>query len=606
MFANILKQRDVSKVVWFHADHWEPWSAAVDDAGRRRVAAYAAQAASSPFARKMTLFYADAPNYARLGTSKGETIAVPGDVVEFRIRPEAEAERAREAVREVLALTDNEFQVHIHHEFLTDNDHDWSDLHRDIKANTDPALEEKRLRLLIELSLAAQRLETGLPLDRWAFIHGCWALNGSDPTICKFANEIELLMEYGCWGDFSFPAGRQHCDPTILQQPYSVAPIVAIKGYNTEAAHPVAVDVGAGGLTPDRFLIWNSVAKSEMCSVDVYAPEDRARIGYRDRIFNAWMRECPVIDGVLYIKTHAHSMNGGYFRDGATIPLLYPGVTALFELLRRTCDAAKVELSLATVNQVHRALTALDTDTARQAATPASAAASPRGRMARLETAALSRAMEWADGGEKARRGAGEYYLDRFATGRFFTDYDLYTAEYCVNKLGDAPLAVELGCGLGELSMLLAADGMRTVGIESASARHSGAVTLHRTLTEDGYALGVLSFSVGTYPDKRTDAVASDTSNAVLLCTHITSSSLVENMNEVIRSLVRFRHLIIDVSTFGARRAAARAAELVAEIRRTGFDEVAIVYQDTNADIRHFRRRADVSAQAGLAPAAAH
>ena len=96
-----------------------------------------------------------------------------------------------------------------------------------------------------------------------------------------------------------------------------------------------------------RFLIWNSVAKGPKCvRLDVYDPEDRARVAFRDRIFDSWLRDCLVIDSVLYIKTHAHSLNVGYYDDGATIPLVYPGVTALFDLLQRTCDEAQVELRL--------------------------------------------------------------------------------------------------------------------------------------------------------------------------------------------------------------------------------------------------------------------
>jgi hypothetical protein len=297
-------------------------------------------------------------------------------------------------------------------------------------------------------------------------------------------------------------------------------------------------------------------------------------------------------------------MNLGYFADGATIPLLYPGVTALFDLLRRTCDEAKVELRPATVGEVYRDLAALDGEAARHPRAPASPASSPRARKAALEAAALTQALAWIGGGEKSRRSAGDYYLDRFGAGRFFTDYDLYTAEYCARELADAALAVELGCGFGELSLLLASEGFRTVGIESAAARHDGASSLLRGLTKAGHRLGELSYVVGTYPDKRTDAATAASDNAILVCTHVTSSSLVENMAAVIRSLNRFRHLIIDVSTFGVRRDASRIKELVAQILAAGFEEAAIVYQDAGADVRHFRRRETLSA-AGATFAAA-
>jgi len=56
--------------------------------------------------------------------------------------------------------------------------------------------------------------EVGRRFDRWAFVHGNWALAASDPTICTVESELAIIMRHGGFGDFSFPAGRPHTFPS--------------------------------------------------------------------------------------------------------------------------------------------------------------------------------------------------------------------------------------------------------------------------------------------------------------------------------------------------------------------------------------------------------
>src|SRR5262249_61363277 len=86
-------------------------------------------------------------------------------------------------------------------------------------AHTDPAaiewfasplgrsLDDQRLDLALRLNREIIARETGKTLEKGFFVHGQWALNGSDDYGRTTVNEIALLPPHGCLGDFTFPAG---------------------------------------------------------------------------------------------------------------------------------------------------------------------------------------------------------------------------------------------------------------------------------------------------------------------------------------------------------------------------------------------------------------
>ncbi len=55
----------------------------------------------------------------------------------------------------------------------------------------------------------------------FAFIHGNWSLNNSRGNeYCGVDNEIELLKEAGCYGDFTFPALHSAAQPNTINRIY--------------------------------------------------------------------------------------------------------------------------------------------------------------------------------------------------------------------------------------------------------------------------------------------------------------------------------------------------------------------------------------------------
>lgn len=609
MFGEILRRRGVRAVTWFHSDHWEPWGRGVNDVTLRQVESFLLQAKSSPLASKMTLFYLSGNGYRLKAPFRSGTGARDEEIVEVEPRLERDERAAREILGELQAQTGVEFQLHLHHEHLTGNDGAWNDLHRAIKDLTDRQQDERRLHNLLDTELSTLRRHTGAPFDKWAFVHGMWALNGSDRTVCQIDNEIEILMQHGGWGDFSFPAARTHCDPTILEQPYTFKPFTAAKAYDDPRGEPIAVDVGAGGIRDGRFLIWNSGAKHDVCSVDCFDPFDRQRVKNGERIVFSWLNACPVIDGTLYVKTHAHSMHAAYYEEGARMPLTSPDIEAAFDMTRRSCDEAGVEFKPATVDEVFAVLRDLDSR---------SNAAPERPAVSRLElssaravsempfdvvstdTIAVSLLRDWLKGDPARERAAGSYYTTRLAGGRLFVDAEVAIARYCCGRFETGTRVFELGFGFGELTLLLALSGFRAVGYESDVSRYAGATALVEGLARHGLDTGGVSLVQGAFPDALALGSFDAKGAAVFVSTNVTSSHVMENISVIQRALRLFDHLILDLSRFGTVRDQQSQRELAAELRLAGFAEVERVYSVGDSDIWHFERKAAPRHDAGV------
>lgn len=603
MLAEILRRREIRSVTWFHADHWEPWAGGINDVTLSRVDEFLRQAKQSPFVNKMTLFYLVGASY-RLNPDAGDADA---EIIQTIPRSALQQTQAREIIGRIRDQTSVEFQVHLHHEHLVGNDGDMNELHRAVKSRTDPKKDERRLHFLLRSQLETARHDTGAPLTKWAFVHGLWALNGSDRTVCQIDNEMEILMEHGCWGDFTFPAGRYHCDPGALEQPYTCRPFRAPKAYDDPRCEPIAVDVGAGAIRDNRFLIWNSKAKHDVCSLDYYTPINVSRLKQADHIAFSWLSNCPVIDNVLYVKTHAHSMDARYFDGSNRVPLASPDIEAILGLVQRACAGAKVELKLATVDEVYGALRELDSrpdDTPHSAASSAISSSTLRTMPLAIDTeqeagigfnivnmSAVSIVQEWLGTDPARLRDAGSYYAVRLERGRLFGDMDLAIAKYGRERFRRDAQFFELGFGFGELSLLLALSGFHATGFESNVGRHAGATALKAALAQRGADVGSLSLVHGSFPDALQLATLDKGGEAVFVSTNVTSSALMEKIDHLYRSLRLFDHLIIDLARFGEVRDADSQRSLIATLSDSGYVEIARIYSNGQNDVRHFERR---------------
>lgn len=361
--ADILAQardRGVERLAYFHCDHFEPWrwspdESSVSAANADAVEAFVEETSRIPYARRLTLFHKSPLNTKLAGRRR--TLTLPGDELGFPKLRESEWEAHVRAMG-AIARSEHEIQVHIHHERFTRNE-DYStsperpenEKFRDFLTNrTTPEMDEARLRFHIELTLKLFRKATGLPFQRWLFVHGMWSLNGSDRDFCTVDGELLLLRRLGCLGDFTFPAPRLHCNPAS-DRPYLVKPIRAPKAYDHPDAHRKPAD---GRPAKRRFFVWSTVVSPNYCSIDTVSRSFAKLAEDPDRWASGLMDGAVEQGGAIYAKTHAHSMMGAYF-DGPrpVYPHTNPGVARLFERLMEGAERAGLRFETVTAQEVY-------------------------------------------------------------------------------------------------------------------------------------------------------------------------------------------------------------------------------------------------------------
>lgn len=387
--AELLKRRGATEVHYFHADHYEPWGGGrgLSDKSLRGVENFQRQTRSSPYGSKLSLFYS--PHLVHdldLGAKDdGESRRAPNDGVVFRRRSEQQDRQVSDVIRPLVTESAHEMHLHVHHEWWTRN-HSHLDnvVSKWVNAHSTNELDQARLDLFFSLATSMIANETGASFDRWGFVHGNWALAGSDPQICQIENELSMIMRHGGFGDFTFPAGRSICDPR-MEVPFTCLPLDVQRAYDLPEAQPTPVGRNSRIMQPDRFFIWNSRIKANYASLDYYSVSNRDRFKQTEFMVENWLSNSVVIENCLFIKTHAHSMYKDYnlSEPDSLIPHCYPDTVAIFERLARACDRADVELKLVTVNEVMELLHSID-GTAVPTALMAPAPSQPLARPANL------------------------------------------------------------------------------------------------------------------------------------------------------------------------------------------------------------------------------
>ncbi len=356
--ADALRSRGVRAVAYFHTDHFEPWRIVpLRDGGMARagddVARFMEMTERLDFARRSSLFYKPNVNYV-VSAERDLRRAHPDDLLGFVPRGEQDLRIAKSILAPLVNGSDHEIQLHIHHEYFTYNDSDRDpETFRYLQTPQGRAFDDARLELAIRLSLDTFREDADYAPSRWFFIHGHWALNASDPHECTVVREIEMLKRNGCLGDFTQPSGRPHVDSRI-DAPYLVEPVAAAKGYDRPEANPIEA-AGAGASAADRFFIWASATAHDLCSIDTYSPFVQRRMKYPVQTAFNHAREGVVIDGVLYVKTHCHSMAPSYWNpdDGRKIPQADPGIRAELGELFEAADAIGAEVGFFTASEIY-------------------------------------------------------------------------------------------------------------------------------------------------------------------------------------------------------------------------------------------------------------
>lgn len=619
--AEILKKRQIKAVYYFHTDHFEPWSLGINERTARGVERMREMSAASPFARKMSLFYCPfVPYNIDLSeTRRAVGHRVDGDAVVFGPRIADQEKLARDVIRPLVAEDRHEMHLHVHHEFWTRNDSNFdAAVSRWVNANSTAELDEKRLDLGFRVFKEVVSKDTGEPFDRWAFIHGNWALAGSDPMICKIESELRIIMRHGGFGDFSFPAGRGHCDPKLMA-PFTCLPIDVKRAYDDPAAD--ARLIGNDALKPGRFFIWNSPIKANYSSLDYYSASNCELFKDPARMVSEWLSGSVSLGGNLFIKTHAHSMKWEYeiFQPDSRIPHCHPDIVAIFEELLRVCDQVGIEFHPITVNEVMQLMQSHDAvgmshdaskgaveapflpcNTTPEHIEPEPAPPLPNGssgsatmafdRVAALEQELASTLNKWVHSDPRGIESAGNFYLDLIKRNHVLQDYERAAFDYlALNFPADKTRIVEVGVGYGILSILLAAAGYDVLAFEGNPLRLAGFEFL--TSAVAGRVPGLrdrLRPVAGWFPDALDQAVLKDDRQNVLLMTNVVSSATDERTEVILSGAGHFDDLLIDTTRFGVQRYGADEEQFRASITKV-CKPVSSVWRRRPNEIWHFQ-----------------
>jgi hypothetical protein len=586
---------DVTSLVYFHTDHFEPWRPVgkVPAVGPEIVDAigdFCRLTERMDFARRLTLFYKPHLNYA-LRVGDDLVRADPRDLVGFLQRSEHEERFGREAMREIGASSAHDVQLHIHHEYYTAT-----------TAHTEPeavawfggplgrALDGQRLELAIRLNRAIMAREMGRSTARWFFIHGHWALNGSDESSCTINNEIEILLRNECRGDFTFPAGRQHTNPRI-KVPYLCRPFEAPKGYDRPEAEP---EIASGNtlVAADKFFIWASPASSQQCSLDYLSPSSRRHIENTEKAARELIDNAYIADRRMFIKTHAHSMHSYYFEHArsAVFPHQYPPTQTLLSVIFEAATDAKIDVQFLTAPEVYDLLLAAESkpqmdlvssylkpaglfrSSARPTPYRVSAAFAPAHALEMVrETAAPILRQRIEDLGV---RGSGAYghYSQMLDRGFPIPPHELMALDVVRREVPRLSAYQEIGSGIGTLPFLLALNGYPSVGIECDRRRHETALAIWRVLAPKARACEpICDLVFGRFP---TAVMKRDRSDTLAILTDFVTTQTVQQVQEIIEGLHGYPYVLIDLSRFCVLRTGAEAQlKLLRDFSTQGFKQ---------------------------------
>ena len=182
------------------------------------------------------------------------------------------------------------------------------ELHYHHQGDTDESLRREMSAAIQEYQRWGLLLESGEPpRTAFGFVHGDWALNNScGGEYCGVNDEVSILRDLGCWGDFTMPSGNECQTRKINSIYYGVGDAARPK------AHDSGPDARVGGGTPPGLFMMQGPLAINWHAPDHPRPENASLTsrnwGRPDRL-PVWL-DCNVhVKGRpdwLFIKLHTH------------------------------------------------------------------------------------------------------------------------------------------------------------------------------------------------------------------------------------------------------------------------------------------------------------
>jgi capsular polysaccharide transport system permease protein len=167
------------------------------------------------------------------------------------------------------------------------------------------------------------------------------------------------------------------------------------------------------------------------------------------------------------------------------------------------------------------------------------------------------------------RSGAYEHYNLKLELGLPIPPYEIAIVDLVTSRLPRLRSYHEIGSGLGTLPLMLAYEGLPSVGIERDERRHLTATTILRDLSarfpqiENGCRLIGANF-----PEAVTDL---DVSDSMAVVTDLMSTQSPQEYARLCRGLAQYRYVLIDLQRFCiSRTSTGEYRQLIAELQSQG------------------------------------
>lgn len=347
----------VSNIIYMHADHFEPGGCPIDVCNERLK------------------IWTDGLKKLKI---KPSLFVFPCFLMDYKenkivVRPSSITPTIMKYIKP-MENNGGDINLHIHHERWTSSSvttEPWITLLKN-KQVTD---EQMLIAHIVGVKKALE--DVGIDMSSWGFVHGMWGLNASDKRVCNIENEIMILKEHGCFGDFTFPAGRPRCTPEmsgiflvpdkIGRKVYNTGHQLRKKGnilgqsnflifYPTKSYFYVSIDgllINRGKsayyygstLDPVRY------AEDANNTIGIPCPEDSLKI------IQEWILTSMIIDRTMIIKTHAHSMSNVFWDFDGKIenqsPLFQANHIERMDMLEKATDERDIKMRYLTARELN-------------------------------------------------------------------------------------------------------------------------------------------------------------------------------------------------------------------------------------------------------------
>jgi hypothetical protein len=208
---------------------------------------------------------------------------------------------------------------------------------------------------------------------------------------------------------------------------------------------------------------------------------------------------------------------------------------------------------------------------------------------------ALIRELRAAEPGYAARMASAEnlsdhYYSLRLRAGYILPDAEWHVVQFIAQNYGRNTEVIEIGCGWGQVLVVLGVLGYRCRGIDEAGSRLIGAEYLRRLVGADyPYMVENVTYEVGNFPEswKRSNTGERSRDRTLLgFFSNLGIGSTDEFCRRCLEELKQFDAAIIDARRFFRARDAEEQDALIASFNDFGIRYCCDVYGPPSADYR--------------------